>query len=93
MNVEQIVAALEAEGWSIWNLAKSTRGTWSCRLYESDLDRRTNGQRGPAGCDRECWRYGTGPTMLAAIGAAGAGLLDQPRIGQEEALDLAAMLS
>lgn len=93
MTVEQMVAALEDQGWRIWNLSQSTRGTWSCRIYDADLGSRLIGRRGPTGYDLECWRYGTGPTMLAAIGAAAAGLIGNPQPPMEEALDLAAMLS
>lgn len=93
MTVEQMLAALEYEGWHVWNLQQGTKGAWTCRLYEPMLGDRTNGQRGPTGYDRECWRHGTGPTMLAALGAAAAGLPLNIQPGQEEALDLAAMLS
>lgn len=93
MTIEQMLAALADEGWRVWNLQQGTHGNWSCRLYEPMLGDRTNGQRGPTGYDRECWRTGTGPTMLAALGAAAAGLFSQPKQKQEEDLDLAAMLS
>lgn len=92
MTVEQMIDALAAEGWRVWNMGQTTRGDWTCRLYEPVLGARTNGQRGQTGYDRECWRYGTGPTMAAAIGAASVGILQlQPQM--EEPLDLAAMLS
>jgi hypothetical protein len=93
MTVEQMVAALEEQGWRIWNLQQGTRGAWSCRLYEADLGSRLTGKPGPTGFDLECWRHGTGPTMPAAIGAAAAGLFGNHQPPMEEALDLAAMLS
>ena len=88
-----MIAALAADGWQVWNLGQNTRGTWSCRLYEAHLGSRLTGKPGPTGFDLECWRHGTGPTMLAAIGAAAAGLIGNSQPPTEEALDLAAMLS
>jgi hypothetical protein len=93
MTVEQMLAALEDEGWRVWNLQQGTKGTWTCRLYEPMLGDRTNGQRGPTGYDRECWRVGAGPTMLAAMSAAALGLFGNHQPQMEEPLDLAAMLS
>ena len=93
MNMEEMVAAIEAEGWFIWNLQRDTKGRWMCRLCDPVLERKTNGARGATGYDRECWRTGTGPTMLAAVSAAAAELLPKSQPAMEEDLDLAAMLS
>lgn len=92
MTVEQMVAALEDQGWRIWNLGQQTRGAWTCRLYHADLARLA-GKPGLTGFDLECWRHGTGPTMPAAISAAATGLIGNPQRPTEKGLDLTAMLS
>lgn len=89
MTFEQLVADLESAGWRIWNLGNGTRGTWTCRLYHAGIASRVVGQPGPTGYDLPCWSAGTGPTAVAAIGAAARDIL-QPQM--EETLDLAFML-
>lgn len=93
MTVEQMVAALAAEGWQVWSISRGVQGRWSCRLYEPTWGADIAGRRGRTSYDLECWRQGTGPTMLAALSAAAVGLPINSQLGQEEALDLAAMLS
>ena len=91
MTIEEVVAALEAEGWHVWTLHRAPGGSWSCRIVDPIAERRSNGMSGAAGFDRECWRSGTGPTMLTAITAAGAGLIFVSN--KEDDLDLDAMLA
>lgn len=89
MTVEEMEAALEREGWRLWHMGRDLDGRYSCRLFNADIGRDVIGQPGVAGYDLPCWRAGTGPTMLAAMSAAAAGIVHvKPKV----TLDLAAML-
>ena len=97
MTFEEINAELRSQGWRIWHIGESTKNTWTCILFHLGRDIETSGQAGITGFDRDCWRQATGPTLFAAMGAAGAGLLSQPMKKEENSdeilLDLAAMLA
>jgi hypothetical protein len=105
MTFEEINADLRKQGWRIWHIGESTKNTWTCILFHLGRDietsgragERASGRAGVTGYDRDCWRQATGPTLFAAMGSAGAGLLSQPMKKEENddehLLDLEAMLA
>lgn len=96
MTFEETQRELRSHGWRIWHVGENTKNEWACVLFHLGHDVETSGKAGVTGFDRDCWRQGKGPTCLAAIGAAAAGLLSQ-QIKKEEPsndlLDLDAMLA
>ena len=74
MTFEQMTASLAAQGWDVWHLGHDTSGVWTCCLFSDDIGRRVIGRVGPTRYDLPCWKRGVGPTAVAAIGAASAGV-------------------
>jgi len=96
MTFEEIQNELRGQGGRIWHVGESTKNVWTCVLFHLGRDIETSGMAGVTGFERDCWRKGTGPTCVAAIGAAAGGLLSQPIKGEEppnDLLDLDAMLA
>lgn len=87
MTIEQMIDKLRRDGWTVHHAAEDTAGRWFVRLVHFENERRSSGARGTTGMDRDCWREGRGPTLLAALAATGSNATTR-----EDDLDLDAML-
>lgn len=86
MTVEQIIAQVEAGGWIVWHLGRSTKGLWRARL----ADPAYNGsvREGLLEND-EGWRVGQGDTLIDALSEAARDFLTQQ---QKDQIDLTKLL-
>lgn len=94
MTVEQIIERLQRTSWRVWTVGQTSNGMWRCRMIDESWSGRSafavlDDPPGP----NNPWRVGVGPTILAAVSAAAAGLFSMEDTTPQIPLDLSKTLA